>query len=264
MTAPIPVTPEAVPPRRRRRWPWIVTLIIVVALAIAAWFAGDAIARGIIEQTVRQKIVTELSLPADQQIDVDVPAPVLPGLLAGNIAELSISADDVSVGDVTADVRITAQDVPISGDGDWSGAYASVTLDQTQLQTLLGSLDGFPAGTVSFDPPSLVATFDLNALGVSVPVAVALDPSVEAGSLVLRPSSLRLAGVEISSEAIVAQFGALATTVVRDWDVCVAEYLPEAVRLTGVAVDTDAVTVDMEIDSSILNDGAAEVKGTCA
>lgn len=60
------------------------------------------------------------------------------------------------------------------------------------------------------------------------------------------------------------QFGAIASTVVRDWDVCIAQYLPKALTLTGVGVETDAVTADFEISSDILTEPSARENGTCA
>jgi len=258
-----PPAPPA-PPAKRRRWPWLVGVLVVAALAVGAWLAGEQIARGILERTIREQAITQLSLPADQQIDVDVTGPVLLPLLVGNLAEVRIASDDVPIGDFHADVVVEAQDVPIRGDGDWSGAYATVRLDEAQLQALLSTVDGFPSGTVEIDAPDVVATFDLDALITTVPVAVALAPRAEAGELVLTPSSLRIAGAEISADAILRQFGALASTVVRDWDVCVAEYLPAALTLTDVTVESGAVVADFEIDSAILRDDAARTKGTCA
>ncbi|WP_425840998.1 DUF2993 domain-containing protein [Microbacterium sp. PA5] len=257
-------SPAEPPRRKRRRWPWLVSLVIVVALAIGAWFAGDAIARSIVEQTIRQQTITQLSLPADQQVDVQVDGPVLLGLIVGSLGEVRVASDDVPLGRLTADISVLAQDVPIHGAGDWSGAYATATIDETQLQTLLATLEDFPADTVEIDAPDVAVTFELNALVTTVPVGVALTPRAENGELVLSPTSLRIADAEISAESIVQQFGALASTVVRDWDVCIAQYLPAALTLTDVQVDPAAVVVDFEIDSSILRDASARENGTCA
>lgn len=256
-------SPAEAPAAKRRRWPWLVAVATIAVLVAVAWLAGEQIARGIIERTIREQVVTQLSLPADQQIDVNLSGPVLLPLLVGNLAEVRVASDDVPIGSFSADIVVEAQDVPIRGGGDWSGAYATVTLDEAQLQELLSTVDGFPSGTVEIDPPDVAATFELDALVTTIPVGVALTPRAEAGELVLTPSSLRLAGAEISAEAILRQFGALASTIVRDWDVCIAEYLPDALTLTDVTVTTDAVVADFEVDSAILRDDAARQKGTC-
>lgn len=257
------VLSQAAEPRRHRRWPWLIGLLLVVVLAFVAWFAGEQIARGIIERTIREQAITQLALPADQQIDVDVASPVLLPLLAGNIGAVRVASDDVPLGDTSADIVVEAQDVPVRGDGDWSGAYATVTLDEQQLQDLLASVDGFPAATVELDAPDVTATFELQALVTTVPVGVSLTPRAEDGDIVLTPSTLRLGGAEISAEAILRQFGAIASTVVRDWDVCIADQLPAALTLTDVAVERSTVVAQFEIDSAILHDESAVRKGTC-
>ena len=257
-------TEAAAAPKRHRRWPWLVGLLIVAVLIVVAWFVGESIARGVVERTIREQISANLNIPVDHEIDVDVPGPILPQLIVGSLAEVTVSSNDVPLEGITADITAHASDVPIRGDADWSGATATVTIDQPQLQTLLEGVDGFPASTVGLDPPDVTATFDLDAVVTTIPVGVALTPSALDGKLVLTPTSLRVAGAEISADAIVHQFGAIASTVVRDWDVCIAQYLPEALTLTGVTVAADSVSADFEISSAILSDPAARANGTCA
>ena len=256
-------TDASAPPARKRRWPWLVALIVVALLAIAAWFAGEYIARGIVERTIREQITTQLSLPADQQIDIDIPGPILPQLIVGSLADVTISSDDVPLRGVTADITVTAQDVNIHG-GDWSGGYATVTLDQTQVQALLAEIDGFPATTVTLDAPDIAADFELQLFALKVPVGVALTPTASGGDIVLSPSSLRVAGAEISADALRQQFGAIASTVLRDWDVCIADRLPRALELTGVGVKRDSIVADFEIDSAIVTDPSRRELGACA
>lgn len=255
--------PQPAPAKRRRRWPWPVAIGVIALLVVGAWFAGEQIARSIVERTIREQAITQLSLPADQKIDVDVASPVLLPLLVGNLAEVRVASDDVPIGAFRADVVVEAQDVPVRGDGDWSGAYVTATIDEQQIEELLATVDDFPAETVALDAPDLEVTFELDALLTRVPVGVALTPRAERGDLILTPTSLRVAGAEVSAEAILRQFGALASTVVRDWDVCIAQYLPAAVTLTDVEVQRAAVVARFEIDSSILRDDSAREKGTC-
>ena len=250
-------------PATRRRWPWLVAVLAVVALIIGAWFAGEYIARGIVMKTIRDQVVTQLSLPADQQIDIDVPGPMIPQLIVGSFADLSISSEDVPLEGITADVSVTAQDVPLRG-GDWSGAFARVTLDEDQLRSLLAQVDGFPADSVTLDSPDVAASFELRLFALSVPVGVSLTPRAEGGDIVLTPSSLQVGGAELSAEALTQQFGAIASTVLRDWDVCIADQLPSALTLTAIAVERDEVVADFEIDSAILQESGAASRGTCS
>jgi len=248
---------------RRRRWPWIVALLVVVVLMAVAWIVGEQVARGLIERTIREQAITRLDLAADHEIDVDLPGSVLLPLLAGSISSVRVASDGIPLGDATGDIVVEAQDVPVFGDGDWSGAYATVTLDEPQLQRLLSSIDGFPAATVEIDAPDLAATFEIDALLARVPVGVALTPRAQGGDLVLTPTTFRVAGAEVSADSVLRQFGAIASTVVRDWEVCIADRLPAAVTLTDARVERGTVVARFEIDSAILREGAAREKGSC-
>ncbi|MFN8086614.1 MAG: DUF2993 domain-containing protein, partial [Microbacterium sp.] len=89
-------------------------------------------------------------------------------------------------------------------------------------------------------------------------------PSATAGQLVLTPTTFTVAGAQISAQALLDQFGAVGSTVIRDWDVCVAQYLPAGTTLSGVRVEGDHVVADVAIDGGIIHDPALQQKGTCA
>ncbi|GEB95987.1 LmeA family phospholipid-binding protein [Microbacterium lacticum] len=250
-------------PRRTRRWPWLVAVLVVVVLAVAAWFAGEYIARGIVERTIREQITQNLDIPVDHPIDIQIPGPILPQLIVGSIGDLTISSEDVPLDGVTADISVNAQDVNIHG-GDWSGGYATVSLDETQLRALLAGIDGFPAESVSIDAPDVRAEFTLQLFGFDVPIGVALTPSAAGGDIELTPASLRLGDSEVSAQSLRDQFGSVADAALRTWDICIADRLPRAVELTGVEVNRDRVVADFEISSAIVNDPEAQQKGSCA
>src|SRR4051812_11901637 len=108
--------PGPAPRRRRRAWPWIVALVVVAGLAVAAWFAGEWIARDVVTKTIREQVIPQLSLPADQQIDVVVTGAVLPQLIVGTLDDVTISSEDVVLDAFAGDVTVHAQDIAIRGD----------------------------------------------------------------------------------------------------------------------------------------------------
>lgn len=247
-------------PRRRRRWPWVVGIVVV--LLVAAWFAAEQIARGLLVGTVRSETITALDLPADQQLDVEVPGQVLPQLIAGRLDALSLSSDQVTLGPLSGAVEVHAAGVPIRGGGAAESASATLTLDEEQLRALLATVEGLPAATVTIDQPAVRFETELQLIA-TVPIGVGLVPSASDGDLVLTPTSLTIGGAEIPAEALVDQFGALARTVVRDWNVCLAQYLPAGVVLTDVAVEGAHVVAHADVDGRILSDPALQASGTC-
>ena len=254
---------EPAPRRRGRGWPWLIALGIVVVLAVVAWFAAEAIARDLVAQTVRTEIRERLSLPADHEVDVAVAGAVIPQLIGGSLDEITVSSDDVPVGQFEGDVTVTAYGVPLQEGVDMSGATATVTLDAAQLQSLLGTIDGFPADSVGLAEPDVTMQAELALFGVSFPVGVAMTPSVAEGDIVLTPSSFELAGAQIDASELGEQFGPIADAVVRDWTVCLAQYIPAGVTLTDVRVEGDVLVADADVDGATVTDPELQANGSC-
>ena len=96
-------TAEAETPARpkRRRWPWVL-LIVVVVLGLLV-VAAEFIARAVLPGVVRSLVIDELNLPADQQLDVEADGILLPQLIGGSLDRLDIRSVDVTVVTLTPD-----------------------------------------------------------------------------------------------------------------------------------------------------------------
>lgn len=252
------------PVKRRRLTPWLISAGVVIVLAVAAWFVAEQVARGILSNTVRDKLISELALPKGQPIAIDVAGAVLPQLIGGTISNATVTSHDVTLGDFTGDVVVHAAGVPVRGSGPIRKASATVSVTQPQLQKLLSNVEGFPADKLSLDAPDLAFNVDLNLLAVTVPLGVTLEPSAENGELVLTPQTLRAGGTEISAQALAQQFGPLVSSFVKHWTVCVAAYIPAGVSLSTVAVSGSNLVADFAIDGRIVSDKALQQKGTCS
>lgn len=264
-TMPLPewaVQTDVAPRRRRRVWPWVVALVVVVGLGIAGWFAAEWIARDLVTKTIREQAAAQLAVPASE-VDVEVPGPMIPQLIVGSLGEVRLAADDVELGPVSGDVALVAKDVPIRDGGDMSSAEGTVVFDEEQLRTLLSEVDGFPAETVGIDGEYVTFSTELQVLGISIPVGAALAPTVSDGDIVLTPAAVQLAGAEIPAQELRDRFGGLADIVLREWNVCIAEYIPQALTLTDISVSDTGVTAAFEADGSVLTDPAQRENGTC-
>lgn len=266
-TTPLPewaYVDEPATKRSRAGWVWLVGILIVVALAIAAWFIGEAIARDVVTKTIRDTFITELSLPADQQVDVGVEGAVLPQVVAGTLTEVTLASENVTFGEITGDVTLDATGIAIRGETGAETASGTLSLDTAQLQTLLSNVDGFPVESVGLDEPDVTVSTELSVFGAAVPIGIALTPSAADGDLVLTPSALTLGGADIDAADLADRLGGLADGIVRDWDVCIARYIPAGVTLTSVAVEGDRINAAVDIDPAIIDDQALLENGTCS
>lgn len=250
--------------RRRNPWPWVVSLGVIAALAVGAWFAGEWLARDIVERTIRTAVVDALDMPADQQIDVELPGAVLPQLLRGQIDEISVGAADVQYESFSGDVRVHAAGVPISGEGRLVQASGTITMDIDDLRRLLSGVEGFPVDTLSLAEPDVTMSTELTVLGTTFPIGIGLTPAAADGDITLTPALLRVGDAEVSADELRQRFGRLAESVLGTWTVCIAGDVPAGLTLGELRVQGEVVVADVVIDRDILVDPTLQEPGTCA
>ena len=49
----------------------------------------------------------------------------------------------------------------------------------------------------------------------------------------------------------------------RDWTICIAQYIPAGVELSSITVTGDQVVADLDIDGAIVSDPALQETGVC-
>lgn len=255
------MTDAARPRRRTGRTIAIVAIIVVVIAGLLV--AAEVIARSAVTNTVRSLVVQQVGLPADQQVDVEVPGIVLPQLVAGRLGEVVVSAPDVALGPLTGDVRVDLQDVPVAGGSPAAGGSASVRLDPDQLRALLSQIPDFPAETIGTAAPDLTLSTQLSVFGIAIPVGVSVTPGAAEGDLTLTPTSFELGGNRVDADTLRGQVGGVADGVLRTWSLCIADRLPAGLALTSVSVQGADVVATFDIDGRILSDPAVQQNGTC-
>jgi len=253
-------------PRRRRRWPWFVALVVVLGLLVVAWFIADSLIRGLVTTAVRAGVVQQLGLPADQQVDVEIEGMMVPQLVGGTFHDVTVSSDDVALDGTAADVSVQLNDVEYRGDtpGKMASGTAVVTFDQAQLQSLLQNVDGLPTSSVGLKEPDITATVSLSVFGAKVPVGVAMEPSASNGALVLTPQSFSVAGATMTAADVSSRFGSLAGALTQPRSICIADRLPAGVTLTGMKVAGDTLVADLSINGDLAVDTSLQQKGTCS
>jgi len=252
--------------RRRRRWPWLVALLVVAGLLVAAWFLADSVARDLTTSAVRTAVIQKLKLPADQKVDVDIEGMVIPQLIGGTFHDVRVASDGVPVGGTTADIAVRLNDVEYRGDtpGKMASGTAVVTVGQDALRSLFSSVDGIPASSLTLKAPDVTATTRLSVLGTTVPIGIAMTPSATSGALVLRPASFTVGSATMTASALSERFGSLVDGITRSRRVCIADRLPAGVSLTAVRVSGASLVADLAIDGDLAVDGALQQKGVCS
>ena len=234
------------------------------ALLVTAAFAGEWLARDAVTKGVRQAAVTGLGVPADTEIDVDIPGSLLFQLATGTIGEATVSSPEVAVDSFTGGISATVRDLQPGAGPAISGGTVIVTLDAAELRGLMSTVDGFPADTLGLSAPEVTASTVLDVFGAAVPLGIGFTPRADAGDLVLAPGSLTLGSAQITADELRRTLGGMADGVLHDWRVCIAEDLPAAVTLSGVEVTGDHLVATFDLAGGVLTDAALRQKGACA
>ena len=186
---------------RRSAWPWIVAFVIVVALAVAAWFAGEAIAEDRRDQDHprpghHQPRAARRSGRARWTSRRDAPAADRRQPRRGRSPRRTCRSSP------SGDVTVTAHERSRSAGASWKRGRDGHPPTTKQLRDLMSTVDGFPADSSGLDRPG---RRDVDrALAVRRQAsrsAVALTPAPR-GDLVLTPASLQLAGAEITADGL--------------------------------------------------------------
>lgn len=247
------------PKPKRKRWPWIVGGVVVVLIVLVV--VAELIARAVLPGIARGIVIDQLDLPADQQLDVQAEGVLLPQLIAGNLTELKLSTDAVTVGDITGAVDVTALGVPLRG-GDLESASGTVRIDQEQFQSLLEHTD-LPIDSLTFEEPDVTAAGSVPVLGFSLPVALTATPGAEGGELTLTPVRLLIGGVELNADEVSDRLGELGSRLTEKQHICIADQLPAGLTLTGLTIEGSEAVADLSVAGGIVSDPALQENGVC-
>ncbi|MFJ4044906.1 DUF2993 domain-containing protein [Microbacterium sp. NPDC089987] len=245
--------------RRRPRWPWVVLVIVLVLAALVA--AGELVARAVVPNTIRSLVISNLDLPADQQLEVQTPGILLPQLISGTLDEVKLASDEVTIGGITGSARVTATDVPVSG-GALGAAKGTVAIDQDEFGSLLAASQ-LPITRIALMAPNATVEGELELFGRQIPVGLTVTPGAEDGDLLLTPVSLMVNGTAVDLDAVSGLAGLAGAAITQPQRICIADRLPAGITLTGLRIEGSRAVADIAADGRIAVDQALLDPGTC-
>lgn len=251
---------ERMPRPRRRAWPiaLAVTLTVLIVLAGAALALGETLARPAIERAVAAEL--DAVLPAGSApaaVTVTGP-PVALQLLSGAL-DLRLRVPGILVRGATVDAEVTAAGVPLDRSRPVGEASGVFVVDEAALNALIvpnsaTSPIAIGEGTVRYEREGSV-------FGRRVGFAVVFAPELRGDELAFTP-------VSVEATSPVAGSGALDLSTLIDasefaFSFCVAELLPEDVRVTGVRAEPGRITVTAAATGLALDAESLARTGSC-
>ena len=255
------------PPRKRRRWiGWVIALVVLVVLGIVAWIVGDIVTRDLARDYVRDQVIQVFELEPDARVDVEIgPGSMLAQLISGSIDSVDVGVPDAEFGPVAGDVRIALTDVPLEATAPLGTMDVRLSVPEANLASLTSSLSGVELSSIELVDDRVAVATEFEVFGFPVPVAVQLDPESTNGEIGFAPSEVSVNGAKISIQALRdGPLWGIVGPLFSTQSFCVAEYLPQALTVTDVAVEGKRLIVELEGDGEALGGTAFTTLGACA
>ncbi|MDN4614681.1 DUF2993 domain-containing protein [Leifsonia sp. F6_8S_P_1B] len=259
MTATEETTAAQPRPRRRLRrvllWTLIPLAVIVVLLIVA-----DVAVRAYAEQRAASEI--EKNLPADVKGDVAVHiggVSVIQQYLTGSFDRVELDAPHLTAKGAPVSANVVASGVPADFSKPVSSATGTFVISQDSLNKLVeipGATGDITLGdgTVGYD-----GSIDL--LGLPVGYTVTAKPEAAGDQVLLQPvdASLTTGKDNVDLTRLVK-----AITDRGPFPVCAAQYLPDGVQVSDIAVTKGQATVTFTAKDFTLDEQFLNSKGSCS
>jgi len=253
-------------PRKRGRW--IVPLLVVLVLLVAAFAVAEWIGRMLLGSAVNAGI-SQAGIDLSETADVEVPGLLLPQVITGSVAEVTIRAKGAELEGIRADVDITAEGVSVLGrtadaltltasaDADAVEAVLRSAGDSTALASLGDAIE------ISIAEPNITVQGALSVFGQSIPLALDAAPSAADAALQLAPQAIRMGETEVSLVAGDSLPQGAPSFLSSPIPVCVASSLPAGAVLTDAAVEGERLLLTFDVDGEILMKPSLRARGVC-
>ncbi len=101
------------------------------------------------------------------------------------------------------------------------------------------------------------------ALFVTLPLGVGLSPTAVDGQIAFTPTSIRLGEAEFGADDLRDRFGAVAERALLTQNLCVAQYLPEALTLEAVRLADPRMVLTFTGTDVVLDEASLSGTGSC-
>lgn len=215
-TEPLPSTPASTAPapvsapakrKRRRVWPFVVAVIVVIALIVGA-FIADAAVKAYAQDQIKQKVVAALGVDPTTQVDVKIGGgSVLFQALSGKLSTVDITIPKLAFGQLVGSATMHATEVPLDQSAPLNKLAITYRVSEKNVSVLASELSGMQLDSVTLKAPEIVANATFKVFGFGIPVGLGLTPSASHGQLDFTPTSILVSGQKFTSKQLLSTPG---------------------------------------------------------
>lgn len=240
-------------------------LIFLVLLLVAAYLVAEVLIRNYATDRVKTQVAQGLALESEDDVGVTFAGSMVLQALLGRIGQADVTVDEATFGPLTGDLDIRAEGVPVDSSQPVEQLDITMAVTEDNVGELADYLSGLEVADIALAEPEIVVESEFSLFGVAVPVHLGLEPAaVESGALGFTPSSIEVAGRRLTAEDLQAsEFAGLAQPILEQREVCIAEYLPEALVLQDVDVVGEELVARFAGRDVVLSEAELTAVGSC-
>ena len=254
----------ATPRRRPTKRTVIATVLASLGVVIGALWGLDNWARQQIADYVTEKVEQVLSLDSDQPVTVEIAGvSVIAQVLTGTLDRVDVGVDDVTIGEFTGGVSLSAEGIPIDPQKPVDAVQIEFRVTEKSIQKIAHVLSATAIDSVQLVDAEIQFTSEFAVFGFPIDVGVAIEPFAADGEVGFTPTGVTLNGTRTSAAALTETYGTVAESLLKTRSICVARWLPRALTVDDVEVRDDDLVITIGADRAILDDASLRTPGSC-
>jgi hypothetical protein len=255
-----------VPRKKHRGRRALIVLLVIVLVLVAAFFVGDYFAKKYATNYVRDQIASSLGLPSTAPVAVDLGSgSILLQAATGHIDDVNVTVDPIVLDGLSGSATLVAHGVPLSQTAPVKSLDVTVSVPTATLSTAIARVPSIAAlkPKVTLSGTHVEVTGTIYILGFPQGIGVTLTPTVSAGVPGFSIDAATFDGATVTASALDRYLPGLTNLLQSGASLCIANQLPKAFVLTGIAIKGQSIVSTFNGDGVELNSAALAQKGTC-
>lgn len=236
----------------------LLVLLVVVLVLGAIAVVADIVVRQVAQQQIAASIEQELPEGVEGEVDVRIGGfSVIAQYLSGRMDEVELSAPELAVQGSPMAVRIVGRGVPTDLSKPVGHLDGTITIGQDSLNALV---DAPEIGDVTLGDGTIGYEASASVLGLDVDYSATATAEAAGEQVLLTPVDVTVGALGGSIDV-----SELVTRLLGDEPVavCVAEQLPEGLRVERIEVSPGVATVRFGAERFVLDEASLSTKGSC-
>ena len=255
-----------VPRKKHRGRRALIAILIIVVLLVAAFFVADYFAKKYATDYVRTQIASSLGLPSTAPVTVNLGSgSILLQAATGAIDNVNVGVNPIALDGLSGSATLVATGVPLNQTTPVKTLEVKVSVPTATITAAISRIPSLKSvkPVVTMSGTHVAVTGTVFVFGFPQAIGATLTPTVTKGVPGFTINSASFDGATVSATVLNRYLPGLTTLLESGTSLCIANDLPKAFVLTGIAVQGQSLVSTFSGNGVELNGAALAQKGTC-